>query len=244
MTLIIFVGCDIRFCAIITIAHRLRQINLTPAFSCTTSGADGRDRQSLYTAFTAAAVLQGHILRDTKRLLVNPPAKPTSARLFPAVTRLRKYPASESQSFYDYLDFEIQSSFPKRQSNRFLYVAHTPDNQPFLIKFTKRYSIELHQHCADAGHAPRIFAFERLPGGWYAVAMEYIEPSVPITDSSLLLTHRERWITELRDLVHSFHEKGFVHGDLRLPNVVCKDDSVMLLDFDWGGKREMHPIQR
>ena len=71
------------------------------------------------------------------------------------------------------------------------------------------------------------------------MVIEYIEPCVPITDSNLL------WITELRDpVVHSFHQKGFVHGDLRLPNVVCKDDSVMLLDFDWGGKREMHPIQR
>ena len=60
--------------------------------------------------------------------------------------------------------------------------------------------------------------------------MEYIEPS------SLLFPHRERWITELRDLVHSFHQKGFVHGDPRVPNVVCKDGTVMLLDFDWGGE--------
>ena len=34
----------------------------------------------------------------------------------------------------------------------------------------------------------------------------------------------------------SFHEKDLVHGDLRDANIICKNDSVMLIDFDWGGK--------
>jgi len=27
-----------------------------------------------------------------------------------------------------------------------------------------------------------------------------------------------------------------VHGDLRDANIICKEDSVMLVDFDWSGK--------
>ncbi|KIM81444.1 hypothetical protein PILCRDRAFT_787677 [Piloderma croceum F 1598] len=85
-------------------------------------------------------------------------------------------------------------------------------------------------------HAPPILTFERLPGGWFAVAMEYIESGVPITQSSLLTTHREHWMAELQGLMGSFHEKDLVHGDLWDVNIICKNDSVMLIDFDWGGK--------
>jgi len=33
-----------------------------------------------------------------------------------------------------------------------------------------------------------------------------------------------------------FHDQGLCHGDLRSPNIACEGQSVMLLDFDWGGK--------
>ena len=34
----------------------------------------------------------------------------------------------------------------------------------------------------------------------------------------------------------SFHEKDLVHSDLRDVNIICENDSMMLVDFDWGGK--------
>jgi len=119
-----------------------------------------------------------------------------------------------------------------------LYVAETPgaDKQLILVKFVRQYSIGLHEFCATSGHAPPILAFERLPGGWLAVAMEYIESGIPITDSSLHPADRDHWMAELQELMDSFHGKGFVHGDLRDANIICKNDSVMLIDFDWGGK--------
>jgi serine/threonine protein kinase len=189
----------------------------------------------LYSAFTAASVLQAQILQDATRLLKNPPAKiQANARRLPAVSRLQKHPTSSG----DHLAFEIRGLFHDKQLNRFLYVAETAgtNKQLILIKFARRYSIDLHEFCANSGHAPPILAFERLPGGWFAVAMEYIESGVPITHSSMLSTHRDRWIAELQDLMNSFHDKDLVHGDLRDANIICKDDSVMLIDFDWGGK--------
>jgi hypothetical protein len=73
-----------------------------------------------------------------------------------------------------------------RQPYRIRYVAETPgaDKQLILIKFVRRYSTELHQICAKSGHAPLILTFEQLPGGWFAVAMEYIESGIPITQLS------------------------------------------------------------
>jgi streptomycin 6-kinase len=43
-------------------------------------------------------------------------------------------------------------------------------------------------------------------------------------------------MAELQSLMNSSHEKDFVHSDLRDANIICKNDSVMLIDFDWGGK--------
>jgi len=43
-------------------------------------------------------------------------------------------------------------------------------------------------------------------------------------------------MAELGDLMDAFHKRDFVHGDLRDANIICKNDSVMLIDFDWGGK--------
>ena len=214
------------------IDHRFRLVSLTPAFSCLRSASNGHDHTSLYRAFTAALVLLAHILRDIEKLTSIPSAPiPSHQRRLPAVSKLRKYPSSSD----DYFKFKLQSLFDT-QPYRLLYVAEMPDKQPVIIKFAQRYSIELHEFCANSGHAPRILAFERLPGGWYAVAMEYIESGVSITRSPLLPTHRNRWAEELKCLVDKIHSKGLVHGDLRDANILCKGDSLMLVDFDWGGK--------
>ncbi|KIL70470.1 hypothetical protein M378DRAFT_68187 [Amanita muscaria Koide BX008] len=227
------VGCNITFYAIIAIDHRFRIVSLTPGFSCIPSASGGQDRTSLYSAFTAASVLQAHILQDSERLLNNPPAViPADARRFPAISKLRKYPPSSN----DYFAFEIGCFFPDRQPYRLLYAAVTPDRQFVLVKFSRRYPIELHEFCANSGHAPRIFAFEQLPGGWCAVVMDYIESGLPITDPSLPPVHQHRWAAELQRLMDDFHSKDLVHGDLRAANIICKGDSVMLIDFDWGGK--------
>ena len=157
----ISLGCNIRFYAILAIDHRFRLVNLTPAFSCAKSASDGRDRKSLYSAFTAASVLQAHILEDAQKLLSDPLAAPipTDARHYPAVSRLSKYPPSIG----DYITFKFLTGYPQYP---LLYAATTPRvDEIIFIKFVQRYSIDLHDFCAKAGHAPSILGYERLPGG-------------------------------------------------------------------------------
>lgn len=66
--------------------------------------------------------------------------------------------------------------------------------------------------------------------------MEYIEFGVPITCSNLFSANRDRWMRELQHLVESFYVEGLVHGDLWDANIICKGDSVTVIEFDWGGK--------
>ncbi|KAH9979886.1 hypothetical protein BGW80DRAFT_1441969 [Lactifluus volemus] len=221
-----FVGSDIKFYAIILIGIQYRLVSLTPALSCIPHVLDGQDRQALYTAFTAASVLQAHIQGDVNRYLaVKPPAIQKNTYHFPAISKLRIY----GSLTLGYLKFEILQRHDDL-STRWLYFAETggPDSQTILIKFVQHYSVDLHAF---------FLAYEKLPGGWHAVAMEYISNGVLITDSPLLTTCRDKWTEELKTLVQSFHDNGFVHGDLRNPNIICDDKgSVFLIDFDWSGK--------
>jgi hypothetical protein len=229
-------GCDIKFYGLVVLDGQIRLVGLTPTYSCIRLASEGRDQQSLYRAFTAASVLQAHILDDTEKLLTHPtaPIIPASARRFPAISRLSAYGSSSDPD----LTFEIVRVFDDR-AFRVLYLAKTWRSgveEIIVIKFTQRYAIELHDLCAKEGHAPPILGYERLPGGWIAVAMEYVEGNTAITHSGLRTRYRDRWTEELIHLVKTFHAKDFVHGDLRDANILCKDDTVMLVDFDWGGK--------
>jgi Ser/Thr protein kinase RdoA (MazF antagonist) len=66
--------------------------------------------------------------------------------------------------------------------------------------------------------------------------MEYIESGISINHAGLVPDHRDRWAGELQHLTEDFHAEGLVHGDLRDTNIICKEDCMMLIEFDWGGK--------
>ncbi|KAH9077692.1 hypothetical protein EDB83DRAFT_2548709 [Lactarius deliciosus] len=235
------VGCDITFYAVLAVDHQIGLVSLTPALSCVQSASEGRDRKSLYLAFAAASVLQAQILEDAqkledaRKLLKNPTAAeiPAGNRRYPTISQLSVSKYATSRGLDDYLTFENCGLLDDRAHGRLLYKAKRPGiDELILIKFVRRYSIDLHHFCAKAGHAPSILGYERLPGGWFGVAMEYVKPDTSITES----THRVRWKQELENLMESFYAKNLVHGDLRDVNIICRGDSVMLLDFDWGGK--------
>ncbi|KAF9003645.1 hypothetical protein BDQ17DRAFT_1409037 [Cyathus striatus] len=98
------------------------------------------------------------------------------------------------------------------------------DSQPILVKFSP-------------SHAPKLLAYQRVPGGWYGIAMEYLVDAVPIFMHEHIAEHVKAWKSDLKKLVAEFHNQGFVHGDLRDANIISGHDGrVQLVDFDWGGK--------
>ncbi|KAG1721873.1 hypothetical protein EDB19DRAFT_1646142 [Suillus lakei] len=115
------------------------------------------------------------------------------------------------------------------------------------IKFVRHYSPEAHEFCANKGHAPKLFAYNPLPGGWNMVVMEALDidndcflqrPGLyrPLSEITVLDRQPlEKSITSLIQELHDYND-GYVHGDLRDTNFVVGDKShFMLLDFDWAG---------
>ncbi|KAI6094094.1 hypothetical protein F5141DRAFT_1038270 [Pisolithus sp. B1] len=221
-------GHCITFYAIIFV-QQWRVVSLTPGLSCIRASGDGDDRTALYNAFTAASVLLAHIQEDATKLVHNPPPIEESSHVLPPISSLR-HPHSGT-----HIEFRILELFHARAASSYLYSAKTTDGKLIMVKLARRYSYGLHMFCADRGYAPALLGFERLPGGFFCIAMELVQSALPISQFPHIEKHRE-WAEQLRELVESFHAEDLVHGDLRAPNIICDRNRVMLIDFDCGGK--------
>ena len=209
-----------------------RVVALTPGLSCIRASGDGDDRIALYNAFTAASVLLAHIHdRASMQMARDSPLQihiQKNQRELPPISSL-KSPFSDTR-----IKFEILAHFPGTDvPGRHLYTAKRTGGdykEEIVVKFTRRYSDELHIFCAKQGRAPALLGFERLPGGFFGIAMELVQIVSPRDGK------RGELEKQLKALVTSFHDEGLVHGDLRSPNIVCNDQGVVVIDFDWGGK--------
>ncbi|KAH9065107.1 hypothetical protein EDB83DRAFT_2291675 [Lactarius deliciosus] len=234
------VGPYVTFYGVIFLGRsQWRLVPLTPTLSCVASACEGNDRMALYAAFSSAFALLRHIDEDAQRYRLEPPTLPHADRRFPYVSELPKYPPSAENAENEILRFRIlRYLLPDTPPYRQLYIAKTlsgPEKE-IVVKFTRRYSIELHAFCADRERAPSILGFGQVPGGWFVVAMDYISEAVFPSHSTNLPRLRDQWTHDLTTLVDSFHDEGLVHGDLRQPNMICNGEKIMLIDFDWGGR--------
>jgi len=225
------VGPCVTFYAVVFVMQ-WRVIPLTPTLSCVATACEGADRRNLYAAFWGALRLLTCIDQDSHRFINAP--RTIENHKFPYISAVPKYRAAKEE-----IQFQIIQRHPSQSDHRFLYLAETiPAKETILLKFTRRYSLELHHFCAEAGHAPLIIGFRSLPGDWFVIAMEYLPSAVsphqviPETFDRFC----DRWIDDLQRLTEKFHQKNLVHGDLREPNILCNEAKVMLIDFDWGGK--------
>jgi hypothetical protein len=113
---------------------------------------------------------------------------------------------------------------------------HTADltvGTMLIVKYTRTYCPEAHRICYEIGEsAPCLYACEPLAGGWFLVAMEFLRDARPLRQPAPDI--REH----LQRVVHAMHDAGYVHGDLRVCNLLlCADGKrPCLVDFDWAGK--------
>jgi serine/threonine protein kinase len=157
------------------------------------------------------------------------------------------YPTSYTSGLTEHT-FTYLSELPSEHN--FVFFGRLDSNdQKLCIKFTHQYGEDVHRFCAEKGHAPRLRAIQRLPGGFYMVVMddigeEYIDLHIFVEDHPEIRSSSA--YTDLKDNIRRFlekmHQAGWVHGDLRSTNVMVKksglDGSFLFIDFDWSGKNQ------
>lgn len=223
---------------------QMRVVPLTPPLPMVDPAGE-RFRWDLFLAFKAAALVFSKIQFDIRKYLqvldgprASWPPTITERSRFPNATEIAAFPDPDDQA--EKIKFVLNRRRDQSE-HRHLYeatiVSPTDDQKnPIYVKFTQRYSVQLHQFCASKGHAPKILGFEELRGGWFMVAMEMIE--AVNWEEIRSPPNVKKWEEEIWGLVHEFHGIGLVHGDLRLANFVFPKDlqKMQLVDFDWGGK--------
>jgi serine/threonine protein kinase len=160
------------------------------------------------------------------------------------------YPSTLLPSQRHNLAFPHKSNYvdpTDRRTHAFEYVSHLNEDKlvfsgivgddKICVKFVRKYSVEAHLICSSRGVAPTLRGFERIPGGWYMVVMDFIDDDLyhDLSDSS----DKASFEQEIRESVTHLHQAGFVHGDIRDTNIMVKrsgSPGIMLLDFDWAGE--------
>ncbi|KAI6098759.1 hypothetical protein F5141DRAFT_1032487 [Pisolithus sp. B1] len=129
--------------------------------------------------------------------------------------------------------------------NKLLFFGTRGDTQERIcIKFAPSYSKEAHECCVTLNCAPALLGFNSIPGGWTIVAMEALTDYTSLyqltKSTPLTLCVFEALYEEMLKCLKSFHDKGFVHGDIRDTNIMISHDrkNVKFIDFDWAGKAD------
>jgi len=218
----------------------MRVAPLTPMLPLATPIDDEGSRRRLFLAFKAASIVLAKIQADVSKLVQEtPPGIPQGLRGLPSITGINAVSPSSSPPSLppSRINFTLLGRYDTKIEYRNLYHAElNPTRKEIYVKFTRRYSPALHHYCADRKLAPKLLGFERLPGGWFALAMEKVDVVSLSTMESF--PELNNWKKEIQKLVKGFHEGGLVHGDLRLANFIFTKDSpckMFLVDFDWGG---------
>ena len=114
--------------------------------------------------------------------------------------------------------------------------SHHIATRKAVVKFARTYGEQVHSLLAssDVPQAPHLFHCKFVQNiAMHVVVMEHVLNAVEVGDKLTKPAH----IESLRKAVKLLHSHDFVHGDLRGPNMLLVGDKVLLLDFDWCGKR-------
>ncbi|KAI6164066.1 hypothetical protein EDD17DRAFT_1775794 [Pisolithus thermaeus] len=140
-------------------------------------------------------------------------------------------------------EVEFKYESPLYEDKLLFYGTREDTRERICIKISPSYSKEAHECCVALNCAPALLGFNSIPGGWFIVAMEALTDHTPLYEFNkftppLTLSVFEALYTKMRKCLKSFHDKGFVHGDIRDTNIMISHDrkSIKFIDFDWAGK--------
>ena len=152
-----------------------------------------------------------------------------------------KFTSLENSEFY--INYNIPTegegeTFEWLKKKLIFFATIRNTGREVCIKFTHRYSREVHEACANMRIAPKLLGYELLPGGWIMVVMDKIDGDYTSL-SAATITMRGHLYNLIKKKLEGLHQSGMVHGDIRDANIMVQkaaNDNFMLLDFDWAGK--------
>ncbi|KAI9464007.1 hypothetical protein BJY52DRAFT_1250959 [Lactarius psammicola] len=225
-------------------------------------GSTKEDRSRFFFPALGIVVISSHIgfyalaYTSSTRLVALTPLLPTTTEsgnnwVRPALLNARNLPYVNEVAAYSapgVIRFHIRVEAYQgltRYPNRFLYLATLDSTgNKVVVKFTRRYFPQLHLFCAEQGRAPQLLGYGIIPGSWHVVVMEWIDQE-ETNLQNFAPQYLSTWSENLKSLVKDFHDKGWVHGDLRDANLIVSNQEagrVMLVDFDWGGDASAGPV--
>jgi len=173
------------------------------------------------------------LLGATDRAIFHPPPVP----LHPITSRVappsfREYVVDGKKYTVDY-ETRLAPSFPdKAVFKGTIALSGDSTKHSVVVKFTQMYCEDAHQKLAEVGRAPFLQFCERVESvGMFIVVMDYVggeHARKPLRDGG--------HIAQLREAMKTLHDAGYVHGDLREPNILLTADGLKIVDFDWCGK--------
>lgn len=108
-----------------------------------------------------------------------------------------------------------------------------------VVKFCFRYGKQVHAALAARKRAPALYFCAPLLCGVTMVVMQHVENGEIAQTKYDRTTLPETVMKDIADALETLRSRGFVHGDVRRPNIVVFEDAgephAMLLDFDWAG---------
>ena len=94
------------------------------------------------------------------------------------------------------------------------------------MKFTRTYGRIVHDFLANEGMAPKLMSINELEGGWKVIEMEFVEGETLQECLNDLSDRQKKCIKErLKSVLSIMNTQPFVHGDLRLPNIMIRKKS-------------------
>jgi serine/threonine protein kinase len=102
-----------------------------------------------------------------------------------------------------------------------------------VVKFSYSYCQDAHRLLAEISLATHLLYGEKVESiGMCVVVMDLVAGRY-----AKVLCQDQRFTGELRTAIQILHDAGFVHGDLREPNIlVAGSGDMKIIDFDWCGK--------
>jgi hypothetical protein len=124
--------------------------------------------------------------------------------------------------------------------NRLVFRGRTDEGSIVFIKFGRgEYGTNAHLAAVELQATPMLRCSQLLPGGWWMIVLDPLPVGYVAYDDIKRPAAAAK--AKVKKTVKLFHQKGFVHGDLRPANIFLKchgsgDWDCQIIDFDWAGE--------